>query len=49
VLTGRTLPQELELSRGYSSYYAVARRSERVPASFRLIYANDEYVLYEIP
>jgi hypothetical protein len=49
VLTGRTLPQELELSREYSSYYAVARRSERVPASFGRIYANDEYVLYEIP
>jgi hypothetical protein len=49
LLSGRTQPQELELSREYSSYYAVARRSERVPASFRRIYANDEYVLYEIP
>ena len=49
VLTGRTRPQELELSRTYPSYHAVARRTEDVPASFRRVYANDEYVLYEIP
>ncbi|MDX6423440.1 MAG: hypothetical protein QOI67_911 [Gaiellaceae bacterium] len=49
VLTGRTHPRELELSREYPSYYAVARRSEHVPRSFRRVYANDEYVLYEIP
>jgi hypothetical protein len=49
VLTGRTDPRALELSREYPSYYAVARGTERVPRSFRRVYANDEYVLYEIP
>ncbi len=49
VLTGRTHPSELELSREYPSYYAVARGSEQAPRSFRRVYANDEYVLYEIP
>jgi len=49
VLTGRAQPRELELSRDYGAYYAVARRSERVPPSFRRVYANDDYVLYEIP
>ena len=49
VLTGREQPSELDLSREYPSHYAVARRSERLPPSFRRLYANDEYVLYEIP
>lgn len=49
VLTGRTQPGELELSREYPSYHAVTRGSEHVPRSFRRVYANDEYVLYEIP
>ena len=49
MLTGRTHPRELELSRAYPAYYAVARGSERVPPSFRRVYANDDYVLYEIP
>ena len=49
VLTGRTRPGELELSREYGSYYAVSRGSERVPRPFTRVYANDEYVLYEIP
>ena len=49
VLTGRTQPRELELSRAYPAYYAVVRGSERVPPSFRRVYANADYVLYEIP
>ena len=49
VLTGRTQPGELKLSREYASYYAVTRGSEQVPRSFGRVYANDEYVLYEIP
>ena len=49
VLTGRTHPSELELSREYPSYYAVVRGSEQAPRSFRRVYANGEYVLYEIP
>jgi hypothetical protein len=49
VLTGRTRPSELELSRTYSSSFAVARRDETMPASFRRVYANDDYVLYELP
>ena len=49
VLTGRLDPRELELSRDYRAYYAVVRESEHVPPSFKRVYANDEYVLYEIP
>ena len=49
VLTGRTHPRELELSRAYPEYYAVARGSERMPPSFRRVYANADYVLYAIP
>jgi hypothetical protein len=49
VLTGRAHPGALDLARGYASYYAVARGSDRTPPSFRRLYANEEYVLYEIP
>lgn len=49
VVTGHTHPSQLDLSRDYSSYYVVARRRDRVLQSFKRLYANDAYVLYEIP
>jgi hypothetical protein len=49
VLSGRLAPNELELSRSYSRYVAVARNAERMPATFRRVYANDAFSLYEIP
>jgi hypothetical protein len=49
VLTGGVQPDELDLSRRYSAYYAVARRSDQMPPSFKRVYANDDYVLYAIP
>ena len=49
VLEGRTPADAVELSRPYGSYYAVARRDEPLPPTFRRVYATDEYALYEIP
>jgi hypothetical protein len=49
VLQGRLRPDELDLSRAYSAYYAVTRVDERVPSSFGEAYRNEEYALYEIP
>ena len=49
VLTGRRAPDEVEGSSGFDSHYAVTRIGDRVPASFRRLYANPRYVLYEIP
>jgi hypothetical protein len=49
VLDGRVTPGSLELSRSYSGYFAVARNGERMPRSFRRLYANNAFSLYEIP
>jgi hypothetical protein len=49
VLSGRTDPGSLDHSRSYSGYFAVARNAERMPSSFRRVYANDAFTLYEIP
>jgi hypothetical protein len=49
VLDGRRRPADAELSRTFGSYYAVTEREDDVPPSFRRVYANDRYVLYEIP
>src|SRR5712691_4644865 len=48
VLQGRTRPAQLDLSRRYSSFFAVIRRSEPVPPSFSLVYENDRFALYRI-
>jgi hypothetical protein len=49
VLSGDLSPAELELSRRYDSHFAVARRSERLPDSFQLVYGNGAFALYRIP
>jgi hypothetical protein len=49
VLEGRTRPEQLDLSRAYDAHFAVTRLDEGVPPSFRLLYRNDAYALYEIP
>jgi hypothetical protein len=49
VLSGNLAPAELDLSRSYTSYFAVTRRADRVPPSFRLLYANRDFSLYRVP
>jgi hypothetical protein len=49
VLTGRRAPDEVDGLSGFDSHFAVTRVGERMPASFRRLYANARYVLYEIP
>lgn len=49
VLAGRRDPADAELSRRFGSYYAVTEDDDEVPPSFRRLYENDRYVLYEIP
>ena len=49
VLTGAMRPDQLDLSRRYGGYYAVAERDAKLPPSFRRLYENADYALYEIP
>jgi hypothetical protein len=48
VLAGTRAPDRLPLSTRYTSFFAVTRRDDPVPPSFRKSYANDRYVLYRI-
>ena len=48
VLAGDVDPRTLRLSRAFDGYYAVLRRAEDAPDSFRALYANDGYALYRI-
>ena len=49
VLSGRLRPDELRLSRRFDGYYAVAESGAKLPPSFRRLYENADYALYEIP
>jgi hypothetical protein len=48
VLAGELAPREVDLTRDYSGFFAVTRRGEATPPSFRRLYANDRYALYRI-
>ena len=48
VLAGDVDPADLQLSRPFDGFYAVLRRNEDGPDSFRVIYENDGYRLYRI-
>ena len=48
VLAGDLHPSELHLARRYSGFFAVVRRGESAPPSFRQLYANDRYALFRI-
>jgi hypothetical protein len=48
VVAGDVDPAELRLSRQFDGYYAVLRRNEDAPDSFRPIYENERYRLYRI-
>jgi hypothetical protein len=48
VLAGDLPPDDVDLARGYSGFFAVTRRGESAPESFHRLYANDRYVLYRI-
>jgi hypothetical protein len=48
VLAGEFEPWEVPLARSYGAYFAVVRREAPVPASFELIYRNEELALYRI-
>lgn len=47
VLSGRLAPAELKYSRVYGAYFAVVRRDRQMPPTWRKIYANSSYTLYE--
>ncbi len=49
VLAGGLDPRRLRLPPRYASFFAVVRRSDRVPPSFGRLYANARYALYRIP
>lgn len=49
VLSGVSAPQSLTLSRHYSSYFAVVEKERDMPETFRLLYSNSSWALYEIP
>ena len=49
VLSGRSRPDGVSLSREYDAYYAVTQIGEDVPSTFRRLYRNSAYALYEIP
>jgi hypothetical protein len=48
VLAGELSPGEIDLARNYSEFFAVTRRGESAPQSFRKLYANDRYTFYRI-
>jgi hypothetical protein len=48
VLAGARTPDRVPISTRYRSFFAVTRRGETAPPSFRRLYANDRYVLYRI-
>jgi hypothetical protein len=48
VLNGELAPARAQLSRRYSQFFAVTRRDDAPPPSFRQLYANDRYALYRI-
>jgi hypothetical protein len=48
VLAGELSPGAIDLARGYSEFFAVTRRGESAPQSFRKLYANDRYTFYRI-
>lgn len=48
VVTGARRPQDAPWTRGFDGYYAVLRRRERRPPSFRLLYRNGRFALYRI-
>lgn len=49
VLAGAGTPKDLPVAQRYRAYYAVVARSRPAPPSWTRIYANKDYVLYQIP
>jgi hypothetical protein len=48
ILSGVLAPTELSLSKRYSAYFAVLSSRKIAPATFKKIYSNSDYVLYQI-
>jgi hypothetical protein len=48
VLSGDLAPEQLHLSRHYSSYFAVVSRTSTVPKDWTKIYENTDYALYRL-
>jgi hypothetical protein len=48
VLSGNAAPVRDRIARSFGSYYAVVRRSEPVPPSFRRLYSNRRFAIYRI-
>ena len=48
ILSGQLSPVDLTVTRHYDSYYAVVVADRIVPSTFKVVYDNDDYVLYEL-
>jgi hypothetical protein len=48
ILAGEKTPQDLPLSKNYSSYFAVVSKRQSVPGNFSKMFANGQFVLYQI-
>ncbi|MET3908971.1 hypothetical protein ABID59_003317 [Bradyrhizobium sp. S3.3.6] len=48
VLEGSRAPQSVPTRRSYGSFYAVVSASKAVPRTWRQVFRNDQYALYEI-
>jgi hypothetical protein len=48
ILSGGITPASLPFTRNYGSYYAVVTADRPAPSAFRTVYANADYVLYQI-
>ena len=48
VLDGGRSPQSVPKSRNYRSFYAVVSATRTVPLSWRKVFSNSQYKLYEI-
>ncbi|MDY0885377.1 hypothetical protein ACFPL7_24050 [Dongia soli] len=49
VIKGDRQPQDLRLKRSYDVYFAAVRADRSVPVTFKPIYNNGEYAIYQIP
>jgi hypothetical protein len=49
VLSGRRAPGSVPVEGDYEAYFAVLRREEPAPPSFRPLYMNERFALYRVP
>jgi hypothetical protein len=49
VLDGKLAPENLPLRARYTAYFTVVSATRRVPSTWRRIFENARYAIYEIP